>query len=275
MSNHSSGASPSPNRLQLNRGGYFGEKIDIRQVLQRIESNALRQGWNADPITSENGTPLPAFHKFSDRARANVYLSAGIHGDEPAGPLAIEGLLEHGNWPDHFNYWLIPCLNPVGFERNTREGAEGIDLNRDYLNPRAPVTKAHIEWLALKPRFDLALLLHEDWEANGFYLYELNPDSLPSLANTMIEAVRPVCPIEHSDFVDGREATGGMIRFVGQIPEREEWPEALHLIYHKTRHNYTLEGPSDFPLTLRVKALTTAVQAALQNFIPPSAGVSD
>ena len=60
-----------------------------------------------------------------------------------------------------------------------------------------------------------------------------------------------------------------MIRFVGTIPEREEWPEAIHLIHHKTRLNYTLEAPSDYPLPTRVNALVRAVQAAIVQFEPP------
>jgi protein MpaA len=260
--------SPAYTRLQLNRGGYFGERIDIAGVLPRIEAIAIRQGWTPDPIDCPNGTRIAAFRKGNPQARANVYVSAGIHGDEPAGPIAVERLLEQAEWPTRFNYWLVPCLNPFGFERNTREGLGGVDLNRDYRQPRTPITSGHIEWLARQPRFDLALLLHEDWEANGFYLYELNPDSQASLADAIIEAVRKVCPIEHAEEVDGRPAASGMIRFVGSVPERDEWPEALHLIYHKTRHNYTLEGPSDYPLALRVNALVTAVNAALQHFEP-------
>ena len=45
--------------------------------------------------------------------------------------------------------------------------------------------KAHIQWLARQPKFDLCLLLHEDWESHGFYLYEQNPDARRSFADRM------------------------------------------------------------------------------------------
>jgi len=33
---------------------------------------------------------------------------------------------------------------------------EGIDLNRQYLNPEAHEVRAHIEWLKRQPSFDLS-----------------------------------------------------------------------------------------------------------------------
>ena len=62
---------------------------------------------------------------------------AGIHGDEPAGPLAALRLLQENNWPPNAEIFLLPCLNPVGFTLNKRENADGIDLNRDYRNPQS------------------------------------------------------------------------------------------------------------------------------------------
>ena len=88
--------------------------------------------------------------------------------------------------PRTLDYWICPCLNPTGFEANRRENAAGTDLNRQYLQPEAHEVIAHIGWLERQPKFDLCLCLHEDWEAHGFYLYELNPDHLSSLAERII-----------------------------------------------------------------------------------------
>ena len=137
-----------------------------------------------------------------------------------------------------------------------------MDLNRDYKHLRAPEIRAHVAWLEQRPHFDLTLCLHEDWEAHGFYLYELNPDRQPSLAEKMVAAARAVCPIDHSALIDGREAREGIIRPVLDPALRPEWPEAFYLFQHKTRLSYTLEAPSDFPLPMRVAALVRAVRAA-------------
>src|SRR6185312_15028223 len=72
--------------------------------------------------------------KPETRNAKRIYLSAGIHGDEPAGPLAALQLLQENRWPENVDLWFCPCLNPIGFTLNTRENSRGIDLNREYLN---------------------------------------------------------------------------------------------------------------------------------------------
>ena len=212
----------------------------------------------------------PAYHRPGRSAGNRIYLSSGIHGDEPAGPLAMLQLFLRDEWPEDLNLWVVPCLNPEGFRLNRREDAAGVDLNRDYLSQKTALVRAHCAWLEQQPNFDLTLLLHEDWEAHGFYLYELNPDRLPSMAGSMIQGVKEVCPVDLSPVIEGREARGGVICANADLHKRMDWPEAFYLIHHKTRLNYTLESPSDFPLATRVNALTAGVWAAFQALAEPA-----
>ncbi|HEU5395645.1 MAG TPA: M14 family metallocarboxypeptidase, partial [Verrucomicrobiae bacterium] len=200
-------------RLGKNAGGYFGETIDIRAVLRDVDDTAGRHGWSKEVFFRTGEFELPAFHRGSTmtgQSPRRVYLSAGIHGDEPAGPLAALKLLQENRWPENLEFWLCPCLNPIGFQLNSRANAKGIDLNRGYLNPVADEILAHISWLERQPLFDLCLLLHEDWEAHGFYLYETNPHHLPSFADVMVNAVEKVCPIDRSEMIEGRPASNGV-----------------------------------------------------------------
>jgi len=203
----------------------------------------------------------------ADSTRPRVYVSTGIHGDEPAGPLAVRHLLQENQWPKDFEYWLCPCLNPGGFASSRRENVEGIDLNRQYLEPQAAETRAHIAWLQRQPRFDLCLCLHEDWESHGFYVYELNADNQPSLAEAIVRGVAEVCPIDFSEEIEGRPAREGIIRPSIDPRTRPQWPESFFLLTYKTRLSYTLEAPSDFPLSARVAALVAGVNAALGAFL--------
>ncbi len=258
-------------KLGKNHGGYHGETIDIRAALRDIESAAQKSGWHSEMFHEAGEFKWFALHRRpevrSQKSEVRIYISAGIHGDEPAGPLAALRLIQENRWPEHAEIFLLPCLNPAGFTLNRRGNSGGIDLNRDYRNPQSAETRAHIAWLERQPEFDLYLCLHEDWESHGFYLYEQNPDSKPSLAEKMIEAVQKVCPIDLSEIIEGREAHGGIVRPKIQPHERPDWPEAFYLISHKSRQGCTLEAPSDFPLPVRVNALVAAVNAALTN--PP------
>jgi hypothetical protein len=260
--------SSATQRLGKNINGYFGEGIEIQQVLEEAIAAAHRTGWTIQRLDAQPKPDLLAFTRLpsevNSRPRRRIYISSGIHGDEPAGPLALRQMLEEDRWPASLGLWVCPCLNPTGFARHTRENAEGTDLNRQYLQPKAEETVAHIAWLKQQPTFDVCLCLHEDWESAGFYLYELNPDSRPSLAENIMQSVSTVCPIDHSEIIEGRPAQHGIIRPSVDPRSRPQWPEAFFLLNHNTRLTYTFEAPSDFPLATRVAALVAAVRAVTQ-----------
>jgi len=257
-------------RLKKNIGGYRGETIDIPKVLREIEQAAAGKNWARDIVplpSSTQAQPLNfiAYRRQVKSARTRFYLSTGIHGDEPAGPLAALQLLQEDRWPADASIWLCPCLNPTGFSLNRRENFQGIDLNRDYRHFQSEEVRAHVAWLQQQPSFDLSLCMHEDWESNGFYVYEVNPDQRPSLAGKIIEAVAKVCPIESAALVDNWPAENGVIRPNIKPDERPQWPEALYLVTNKSRLSYTAEAPSDFPLTTRVAALVAAAHTVLDS----------
>jgi hypothetical protein len=271
-------------RLGKNIKGYSGDTIEIDAVVRDCMAAARAYGWAIEEIHPAPN-PILGFTRPSSRITDHpssvttlrrvdaarftnrplrIYISTGIHGDEPAGPLAVRQLLRENAWPRGVDLWLCPCLNPTGFPLNRRENGQGIDLNRQYLGPVTEETVAHIAWLNRKPSFDLCLCLHEDWESDGFYLYEQNPDHQPSLAEAMIARIGEVCPIDRSEVIEGRPAHNGIIRPSFDPRTRPQWAEAFYLIMHKTRLSYTLEAPSDFPLDTRVAALTVAVNTALE-----------
>jgi protein MpaA len=254
-------------KLGKNRGGYHGETIDIRAVLREVEIAAQKSRWHSEIFHEAGEFKWRALHHKpeirSQKSEVRIYISTGIHGDEPAGPLAALKLLQENHWPEGAEINLLPCLNPVGFTLNRRENADGIDLNRDYRNSKSTEVRAHIAWLERQPKFDLYLCLHEDWESYGFYLYEQNPDQKNSLAEKMIASVQKVCPIDLSENIEGRPAKNGIVRPNIVPQERPDWPEAFYLITQKARLGYTLEAPSDYPLQTRINALVAGVDAAV------------
>lgn len=261
----------NPERLRLNQGGYQGERINVRQVLDDCYEVAQKLGWNVLSIPPSDLGRLVFHSPSTDAGAPNIYISAGIHGDEPAPPLAVLKLLKDHQWPEA-NLWLAPCLNPNGMALGIRENPHGIDLNRDFRDPTSREVAGQIEWLKDLPHLDLCLLLHEDWESDGFYCYELNPDGRKSLAEFMVQAAGEICPIDPSPVIEGRQvALTGIIRPESDPLQRPLWPEAIWLIAHRTRLNYTMEAPSDWPLSVRVDVLVSAVRAAIHHLTTDSA----
>jgi hypothetical protein len=249
--------------LGNNQNGYRGETIDIEGVLRDCVAAAEQFGWEIQWLQADDELRLLTLHRAPAEPKRRLCLSSGIHGDEPAAPLAMRRMLQENVWPTDAELWLCPCLNPTGFSVNTRESAAGDDLNRDYKKPQTPEIKAHVDWLEQQPDFDLTIQLHEDWEAKGFYFYELKMDGKPTEPSRVLEAVKTVCPIDQSPQIDGRKNDRGLIRPELDSAVRKLWPEAFWLVMNKTQLSYTCEAPSDFPMKTRVEALVRAVRSLL------------
>ena len=242
--------------------------LDPADFTARFEAAARKAGFKVTPFGEIHGHPLIAGTKRTAGPRPRVYLSSGIHGDEPAPPWALLRLVEEGFFDGRCTWFICPLLNPTGFPLRTRENQAKADLNRDYKNPQTVETRAHVAWLQRQPNFDLVLCVHEDWEAKGFYLYELNPENRPTLANAMIEAARAVCPIDPDAVIDGRPVSEpGIIRPVSDPLLRETWPEAIYLRQNHGTPNYTAETPSALPLEQRIATHCAVLKAALTEFL--------
>ncbi|MGZ4964039.1 MAG: M14 family metallopeptidase [Limisphaerales bacterium] len=246
---------------------YRGEPIDIQGVLGRI-AFAAKPPWIQDNVSVSDErlpqrTTAMAYRRTSRFPHKRIYLSTGIHGDEPAGPLAIAQLMESGIFPDHAEVWVCPCLNQTAFYRNSRANDRGVDLDTDYRKLETEEVRTHVSWLKRKPNFDLTLCLHEDHTTKGFYIWESNPDDIASPAKKIISRVAGVCPIDRSDVIHDMPADNGVVRANGNPYANFEWNEAVFLATHKTKLSYTLKAPSQLPLVVRAAALAGAVQAVL------------
>jgi len=243
--------------------------LKVAQLLAELRSAGLQQGFRCEEIGQKTESPLLAMTKRTPDPRPRIYLSAGIHGDEPAPPLVLLAMLQAGEFDARANWFICPVLNPSGLHRGTREDAQQRDLNRDYQDRQSLEVRSHVHWLEHQPPFDLALCLHEDWEAGGFYLYELNRHDQASLAPRMIHAARGILPIESSAMIDGRAtAEPGIIRPISDPLLRNNWPEAIYLCHAHTALCYTLETPTSFPLAQRIAAMSAVIGAALKQAVP-------
>jgi len=242
--------------------------LDPVDFTAKCAAVAKQAGFRPEAFGDVHGHPLIACTRRTAGPRPRVYLSAGIHGDEPAPPWALLRLMEAGFFDASCTWFVCPLLNPTGFLGRTRENHAKVDLNRDYKSPQSPEVSAHVRWLQRQPGFDLIICVHEDWESNGFYLYELNPENRPTLAHAMIGAARELSPIETADVIDGRPiAEPGIIRPVSDPLLRETWPEAIYLRHHHGSLDYTIETPSRLPLEQRIATHCAVLRAALEEFL--------
>jgi murein peptide amidase A len=235
-----------------------------------IEEAARAASWTVRYLSPTESGPRPWFQRaVSNSAKPRLYLSAGIHGDEISGPLALLEMIRQPGFFDSCAVTMFPILNPNGLARGLRMNRDEIDLNRDYRNPRSLEIKDHIETLLTLGRFDASMLLHEDYEGIGAYLYELNDTLDPRLGAKIIAAMGLHVPIDLRPEIEEGVARGGvisrrdLIAKLGRIEDLPEWPEAIYLTVHHTDVSYTTETPKPFPIDARVKAQIAAVETLI------------
>jgi hypothetical protein len=241
--------------------------FDPLDCARHLEDAARADGWTVHHLSPAASGPRPWFQRAakSGPGAPTLYLSAGIHGDEISGPLALLEILRRPDFLADCDVTMFPILNPDGLVKNLRHNADGIDLNRDYRNPKSPEILSHLAALESLGRFHAAMMLHEDFEGIGAYLYELNDELRPTLGADIIAAMGRHVPIDQRPEIEEAPAHGGilarkdLIAKFGPIEDRPEWPEAIYLMLHHTRVAYTTETPKPFPLPARVAAQIAAV----------------
>jgi len=123
--------------------------------------------------------------------RRQIMISAGVHGDEPVTPWALLDIVRRGLLDSRYGYMLWCCVNPTGYEDGMRENVDRVDINRTFCVPETKSVEAKlISSICSKMTFSLALDLHEDTEAEGFYCYEATRDaSVRRIGNTILKRI--------------------------------------------------------------------------------------
>lgn len=217
--------------------------------------------------------------EYGDPNGPPVSISAGVHGDEPAAPWALLSIVRDGLLDPSFSYRLWPCLNPTGYRAGTRANVDGNDINRSFSRGGQTPEARAVLTANRDRRFVLALDLHEDFEAEGAYVFEPLPDgTTPSryavrIAEALQEAGLPVQTL-HDGFELGMppgceplyrlgtgtvlvDAPAEMRVFAGSMPG------SLALLYRGTPAVLTIESPRPRPWEVRLATHRVAVTTAL------------
>lgn len=247
---------------------------DYARLLKEWKALARKFGLKAKKIGSADGFPLWKFFSPTLGSSGGLYISAGIHGDEPAG---CHGLLQwarlYAEKLAQLPVLIFPCLNPWGLVHNLRTNASGLDLNRAWASEEEPLIQfLHLELTGME--FSLSLHLHEDFDAHGIYLYEPKLHrTRKSLANQVLEAAEEVIPRDPRVRIDRRKATHGIIRPALHRLPPDGLPEALYLSKLGSGRgvNLTLETPSEWGFEHRIDAHVRMVNRAVQLCFEPNA----
>ena len=237
----------------------------------------LQKSWESNMIPiltlgeiSAEGKTYPLFKVVVGKSNSRrALISAGIHGDEPGGVETIIEFLETKRYLKFIHDWeitLLPCLNPWGYDNDTRENHEGKDLNREFKSFSPPQEVKLIQPVFQEP-FDLALELHDDAESKGYYLYVKGNDGNElKLGHKILKEVEKIMPLNLNTKIDGKPADHGVIERGCGEENGGCWPMAVYTLVHGSKACLTLEASAFFPRELQVISHATAIEAALKNF---------
>lgn len=222
--------------------------IDVNNLIDKFTEFSNEHDFKVDKM--EDGR-VYAYKLNGDK---KYYISSGIHGNEPAGPIALTAMMKMNLYPKNASVLIFPCLNPDGFERGTRSDSKGIDLNRDYKSQKSNKTKLHKEIIDEFGTPDVSIALHEDWGSNGFYIYKQCDDDIKDSSDELIDDVSKEFPIDKHDTIDHHKVSKtGIINVIKNKPNRKKYTESLWLWKIGCPQNYVFETPSEFDILDRVK----------------------
>lgn len=237
---------------------------DIREIMRRWKALQKNAGLHATTLTTVEGHPVIALETKAAKAGVPaIYISTGVHGDECG---SMWGLLL---WAEKNlavlqlgSFLLLPLLNPIGIMLNTRADHRGLDINRRFHLTDDPLSAAWQSWIKDRPML-AGICLHEDYDAQGCYVYELSHRRQTLGRDILSRCARPIA-IDPRCRIDGQRADHGLIRRKKMPVGLPGMPEAIELHLRGCPLTFTFETPSEFSLDDRVATQMNFIHTALE-----------
>lgn len=207
--------------------------------------------------------------RFSVRGRTDadpirIGVFAALHGDEPAGAVAlVEFLRELAVEPalsDAYHIVGYPVCNPAGYEHDRRCSHGGVDLNREFWKGSVQPEVRILEGELLAWRFHGIIQLHTDDTSKGIYGYVRGATLTRHLLRPALKAAESILARNPDTHIDGFPARDGIIYegFDGILRAPAEMdPVPFEIVF---------ETPHLAPMEKQVAALVLAQRTILSEY---------
>lgn len=247
-----------------------GASTDLALVRRPLDEALARARRRTAPVALVPGPPPFALERFTfrgppaahDPIRVGVF--AGIHGDEPAGPLAalrlLDTLTDEPDLATGYHLDIYPVTNPHGLHAGTRHDALGLDLNREFWRGSGQPEVRALEAELRERRFDGLIALHADDTCEGLYGFAHGRLLNEELLRPALAASARHLPLDRRPLIDGFAADAGVIHYcypgvLSAPPEQKPAP-----------FDVILETPALAPLALQAEAALAGTLAILREY---------
>jgi len=201
-----------------------------------------------------------------------VLLTAGVHGNEPAGIISLLRFIENlakGTSPySGIAFDIIPLVNPWGWVNDKRTNGKGLDINRDFASFKAKESEI-IRDFTKSRTYDLILDHHEDGGAKGFYLYQID-NKEDALCKSIIAKQKALnFPVEQDEWMVILKTHDGIIKaprwtleFVRSV---KQLSMANYFRLTRCARVYLFETPKQRPLDDRLAMYAAGVECLMES----------
>ena len=213
----------------------------------------------------------------------DILISAGVHGEEPAGVYALLRFLKEDvcDFLGSYRFLIFPCVNPFGFEHGYRFNPEGVDINREFKKDTSCREANRVmDLLSRKSRkFVCTIDLHEtdqNWNDEGFsasdnpqtfYMWETASNKSIRIGNKIIKEVMKWAPVCGWPKIYGDINNGGVIWYpegCGNQTYAQGTTLDAFLNANYTPQSFTTETPCVWDLWKRVATNMVALKTILE-----------
>lgn len=196
-----------------------------------------------------------------------IAYTAGVHGNEVAGPLAVLQFLSEVRIPKDIRLWAVPLVNPWGFIHGKRETEGRININRQFASDHPRREAGVLKRAAERQKVHFLHSIHEDNEATGFYLYYEN-ERLRGECKEILEAAEEHMPLETRKNIHGSPVSEeGLILVTKELAKRPENAKSFEKWMYGMGTDYICtETPSHKPLKQRVDCICEVMKYVVTHF---------
>lgn len=251
-------------------------RLNVKLVESTVQRLAKVKDIQSQVVGHVDGYPIHMLRLMSRQSNPNVrrvFISSGVHGNEPIGVTSVLELVANlydSPLRDQYEFTFVPMMNPGGLNDNMRTMRDGQDLNRQFDAHNVPQKLENLGNFLRAHQFVLSLDVHGAKLRSGFFVIKAGEDQ--GLVSESLQVLdRDLLLASDSGTYPGfvslvLDPHRYHLTAPGDATSNNQGTVKGYLYAHNTPHSYTVEYPGHIPVCQRQVGLIKLLTAMVANF---------